>query len=136
MYMFFTIIILFTYIAKPDITEISMVMSHNTAIFHCKATGKPLAAIHWLKDGMSFDDSERTDITITYFSTGSSCNDTDPADQCVKSSTVQIHTTTSKDSGNYTCVASNDYGSKAKSLQLIVNSMWMVNDVLIRLLCL
>jgi len=88
-------IVLFTHIAKPDITEISpdyMVMSRNTAIFHCKATGKPRATIHWLKDGLSFDDSERTDITITYFSTGSSCNDTDPADQCVNSSTVQIAT--------------------------------------------
>ena len=111
------------YIVKPDITEISpdyTVIPHNAGTFYCTATGKPLVAIRWLKDGSSFDGLLRPDITITYSTTGSNCSNNDTSDQCVKSSRVYIYNATSKDSGNYTCVASNDYGLKSESLHLTV----------------
>ena len=97
-----------------------MVTSNNIGTFYCKATGKPPAAIHWLKNGSSFDDSVRPGINITYSTTGSNCSKNDSPDQCVASSTVQIYNTTSIDTGNYTCVAANDYGMQTKSLYLIV----------------
>ncbi|XP_065903000.1 insulin-like growth factor 1 receptor [Dysidea avara] len=111
---------------KPDITEISpdyTVIPHNAGTFYCTATGKPLVAIRWLKDGSSFDGLLRPDITITYSTTGSNCSNNDTSDQCVKSSRVYIYNATSKDSGNYTCVASNDYGLKSESLHLTVKAI-------------
>jgi len=103
------------------------VIANNTGTFYCNATGKPLVAIYWLKDGSPFDIGVRPDINITFSDAGSNCSLKDPPEECVRSSTVQIYNTMSTDTGNYTCVVSNDYGEQDRSLYLTVKGTLMLH---------
>ena len=130
MYILYTLfkllILLFSISAKPNVTKISSnqeVISNNAATFHCNATAKPIATFYWLKDGVELSNITRSQVNITYSTDGSNCNDSDPPEQCVSSSTVMILHTMLNDTGNYTCVAFNDYGNKSKSLHLAVKCM-------------
>ena len=51
------------------------------------------------------------------------CTITDPPSQCVSSSTLQILNTRAVDSGEYTCVASNEVGNDTVTAQLIIDGM-------------
>ena len=51
------------------------------------------------------------------------CTITDPPSQCVSSSTLQILNTRAVDSGEYTCIATNEAGRNIETANLIVNGM-------------
>ena len=57
-------------------------------------------------------------------STIGNCSITDPLSQCVSSSTLQILNTRVVDSGEYTCVATNEAGSDTATVQLIVDGAY------------
>ena len=95
-------------------------VANTIATFHCNATAKPIATFGWLKDGSLFNSIVRPLVIITYSTDGSNCSDSDPPQQCVSSSTVVMLDAVSNDVGNYTCVATNEYGNNSKSFDLVV----------------
>jgi len=58
---------------------------------------------------------------VEFSTTGSVCGENDIPFLCNASSTLQIFNTRANDSGEYTCVASNDIGSDVSSANLTVN---------------
>jgi len=46
--------------------------------------------------------------------------------QCITSSTLQIVSTTAVDSGEYTCVASNEVGNGSTNIQLVIQGVTII----------
>ena len=63
---------------------------------------------------------------MTYSTKGSVCGEHDIPTLCNSSSTLQILNTRAVDSGEYTCVANNDFGRDMASAQLTVNGKSML----------
>ena len=99
------------------------------------ATGTPRAVISWLRNNNVLISSNSLSdggvpVIITNSTIGN-CSITDPPSQCVSSSTLQILNTRAVDSGEYTCVATNEAGRDTEAANLIVNGIIRsVNDML------
>ena len=89
-----------------------MVLSPETAIFYCEASGVLTPNITWRMNGETVE-SESKDITILIDSTGG----------IITNSTLQILNTLAIHTGTYTCVATNAAGSDTASAELAVNCM-------------
>ena len=80
----------------------------------CNATGKPRPVISWFRNDNELLSNRLSDGGVPVIITNSiigNCSITDPPSQCVSSSTLQILNTRAVDSGEYTCVATNEAGS-------------------------
>ena len=96
------------------------VLSPEVASFNCSSTGKPRVDMYWIdRDNVLINDTTDKYILSTY--TIGNCTITDPPSQCVSSSTLQILNTRTVDSGEYTCVVTNEVGNYSSSTILIVN---------------
>ena len=92
--------------------------------FTCTATGTPQAVISWFRNDNELLNNHSSDGGIPVVISNSvmgNCTITDPPSQCVSSSTLQILNTRTVDSGEYTCVASNEVGRDTAILNVIIN---------------
>ena len=96
------------------------VVSPNSATFNCTATAKPRAVIQWtINDGMVLTGTiGKFAITDT---TEGDCIITNPPNECVITSILDIADTVPNDSGEYVCTAINDAGNNTASVSLTVN---------------
>ncbi|XP_076137737.1 leucine-rich repeat and fibronectin type III domain-containing protein 1-like protein isoform X1 [Alosa pseudoharengus] len=91
--------------------EPPMIMRHSPKTFvmegqrvslRCKHIGDPEPSTHWVSpDGKVIGNTSRT--------------------TCYENGTLDIHTTTVKDSGMFTCIASNAAGEATEKVELVVN---------------
>ena len=105
-------------IITPPVTQ--TVMSSSNVTFICAASSKPQLKIHWRKNGNILANNSK--IIITNHTRGS-CAITDPPEQCVVSSTLEISNAQSPDSGIITCIATNEVGYLERSATLSVDGM-------------
>ena len=125
------------YIVAPVITQppLDKILTANkNANISCTATGKPQAVISWLRNNNEIiSNNSLSDGGVSVIITNSTignCSITDPPSQCVSSSTLQILNTRAVDSGEYTCLATNEAGRDTKAATLIVNGIIRgVNDM-------
>ena len=89
--------------------------------FYCSATGKPIPTIKWLRYNLQLDSSVQPQFTITYSTEGSVCGKQDLPTLCNSSSRLEILNSRAVDSGEYSCVATNNFGSDMASAELTVN---------------
>ena len=99
-----------------------IVKSSSNVTFICTASSKPRATIQWTRNGNELANSSK--IMITNCTKGS-CVITDPPDQCVISSTLEIFNTEPPDSGTITCNATNEAGYLEKSAALSVDGTYV-----------
>ena len=102
-------------------------LSGSSVNFTCAATGKPRPAISWFRNDSKLLTNHLSGGGIPVVITNSvmgNCTITDPPSQCVSSSTLQILNTRAVDSGEYTCIASNEAGSDTVMINLIVNGKY------------
>ncbi|KAL2095654.1 hypothetical protein ACEWY4_007802 [Coilia grayii] len=89
----------------PMITRHSpktFVMEGQRVSLRCKPIGDPEPSTHWVSpDGKVIGNTTRT--------------------TCYENGTLDIHTTTVKDSGLFTCIASNAAGEATEKVELVVN---------------
>ena len=115
----------FTHIVAPEIQAVHSeitITAPNTAILSCTATAKPQATILWISS------NEITLGNIKYLVNSSSngtCSHLSIS-QCVSSSTLQILNTRVVDSGEYTCVASNEVGNGSANIQLTIQGVMII----------
>ena len=116
------------YVVAPNITMPPLtqtVKSSTNVTFICDANAKPRATIQWVKSGNVL--SNTTTIRISSMTMGN-CTIVDPPEQCVISSTLQIFSTQSSDSGVYTCNATNEAGYLEKNATLSVVGMYVATN--------
>ena len=89
-----------------------VVLSPETAIFYCEASGVLAPNITWRMNGETLE-SDSENITVLSGSTGDT----------ITNSTLQVLNTLPNDTGTYTCVATNAAGSDIASAELTVNCM-------------
>ena len=105
-------------IITPPVTQ--TVESSSNVTFVCTANSKPRATIHWLRNENKLTNSLK--IVITTYTKGR-CTITNPPDQCIISSTLEIFNVEPPDSGTITCNATNEAGYLEKSAILSVDGM-------------
>uniref|UniRef100_A0A8C4XGA6 Leucine-rich repeat and fibronectin type-III domain-containing protein 3 n=2 Tax=Erpetoichthys calabaricus TaxID=27687 RepID=A0A8C4XGA6_ERPCA len=90
-------------------TSKMFVMEGQEVSLRCKSVGDPEPSIHWISpDGKVIANTSRT----TSYENG----------------TLDIHTTTIKDSGIFTCIASNAAGESTTPVELIVNPFPLLSN--------
>ena len=99
--------------------------SNENVNFSCVTTGTPQAVISWLRNNnVLISSNSLSDGGVPVVISNSvmgNCTITDPPSQCVSSSTLQILNTRAVDSGEYTCIASNEVGRDTAIFNVIVN---------------
>ena len=114
---------IYSFTVAPNITispVTQTVESSSNVTFVCAASSKPRATIQWTKNENKLTNSFK--IMITNYTEGR-CTITDPPDQCIISSTLEIFYTEPPDSGTITCNATNEAGYSKKSVILSVDGM-------------
>ena len=81
----------------------------SSATFTCVAEGDPAPTFQWNFGGSTLVDDSKYDITAT----------------APTVSTLTVLDVSSSDDGNYTCTATNDYGTDSASAGLQVLCKWM-----------
>ncbi|XP_065892549.1 peroxidasin-like [Dysidea avara] len=122
-------------IAVKQPTDTMFIVSGSSVNFTCAATGKPRPAINWFRNDNKLLTNHLSDGGVPVIITNSimgNCTITDPPSQCVSSSTLQILNTRAVDSGEYTCIASNEAGSDTVMVNLIVNVIPIVEPLVDR----
>ena len=117
----FTICII--YVVAPNITMPPLTQAVNLSTnvtFICVANAKPRATIQWAKSGNVL--SNTTSIRISTMTMGN-CTLTDPPEQCVISSKLEIINAQPPDDGIYTCNATNEAGYLEKNATLSVDGI-------------
>jgi len=94
-----------------------LVTAPNAVIFTCMVTAKPQALVYLTRNNLTLSESMRYLINSTL--TGNCFSGS--ISECVSSSTLQILNTRAADSGEYTCVATNEAGSDSRSSFLDVH---------------
>ena len=113
--------IVFPVITAPP-TDLTVV-SPDSATFNCTATAKPRAVIQWtINDGMVLT-ATMGKFTITDTTEGD-CIITNPPNECVITSILDIADNVPNDSGEYVCTAINDAGNNTASVSLTVNGKY------------
>ena len=113
------------YVVAPNITVPPLTQTVNSSTnvnFVCVANAKPRATIQWAKSGNVL--SNTTTIRISSITVGN-CTITDPPEQCVTSSKLEIINAQLPDHGTYTCNATNEAGYLEKNATLSVDGMYI-----------
>ena len=104
----------------PPVTQ--TVKSSSNVSFVCVASSKPRATIQWTRNGNVLTNSSK--IVITNDTEGN-CPITDPPDQYVISSKLEIFNTEPPDRGTITCNATNEAGYLERSATLSVDGSYV-----------
>ena len=101
------------------------VVSPYSVMFNCNVTANPRAVIQWTRNGIVLN-TTMGKFTISY-STEGDCIITDPHNDCVITSTLDIVDTVPNDSGEYMCTAINAAGNDTVSVSLTVYGKYLLN---------
>ena len=80
----------------------------DTVTFECSATGIPPPTITWLRNGMELNDTTNSRITVGDPVEMDLPRDNDGETVSMVTRTLNLIHTTDRDSGMYTCMATND----------------------------
>ena len=101
------------------------VVSPDSATFNCTATANPRAVTQWTRNGIVLNGTMGS-FVISY-STEGDCIITDPPNDCVITSTLDINDIVPNNNGEYVCTAINAAGNETASVSLIVHGKYSLH---------